>query len=99
MRRIALASFSGTSALFDTRYRYTAAAFAYNIGLVVEGAIPPILGGAITAAYGAFVFGLFLGVLCLISFLSAIGLPETRNRDLSDVLAPVHSGGPSEGAR
>jgi len=87
------------SELFDTRYRYTASAFAYNIGLVIGGAVPPILGGAITAAYGAFVFGLFLAILCLISFLSAIGLPETRNRDLSDVLAPVHSGGSLEGAR
>ncbi|MFB4426360.1 MFS transporter [Streptomyces sp. QL37] len=76
------------SELFDTRYRYTASAFAYNIGLVIGGAVPPLIGGAMTAAHGAFSFGLFLAFLCLISLLSAIGLPETRGRDLSDVLAP-----------
>lgn len=75
------------SELFDTRYRYTASAFAYNMGLVLGGATPPVIGGAITAAYGAVVFGVVVAVLCLISLLSAIGLPETRNRDLCDVLA------------
>jgi hypothetical protein len=55
-------------------FRYTASAFAYNIGLVVGGAVPPVVGGAITASYGAFAFGLFLAFLCLISLLSAIGL-------------------------
>ncbi|MFD7204271.1 MFS transporter [Streptomyces sp. NPDC059893] len=74
------------SELFDTRYRYTASAFAYNIGLVIGGAVPPLIGASMTAAYGALSFGLFLAFLCLISLLSAIGLPETRGRDLSDVL-------------
>ncbi|MER5437685.1 MFS transporter [Streptomyces sp. NPDC002790] len=75
------------SELFDTRYRYTASAFAYNIGLVIGGAVPPLIGASMTAAYGAFSFGLFVAFLCLISLLGAIGLPETRGRDLSDVLA------------
>ncbi|MFE4684011.1 MFS transporter [Streptomyces sp. NPDC056721] len=74
------------SELFDTRYRYTASAFAYNIGLVIGGAVPPLIGASMTAAHGALSFGLFLAFLCLISLLSAIGLPETRGRDLSDVL-------------
>lgn len=78
------------SEIFDTRYRYTASAFAYNVGLVIGGAVPPITAGAITAAYGAFLFGLLLAVLCLISFLSAIGLPETRHRDLSDIRTSAH---------
>lgn len=75
------------SELFDTRYRYTASAFAYNIGLVLGGAVPPLIGASMTAAHGAFAFGLFVAFLCLISLLSAIGLPETRGRDLSDVRA------------
>jgi MFS family permease len=76
------------SELFDTRYRFTASAFAYNIGLVIGGAVPPLIGSTMTAAHGAFSFGLFLAFLCLVSLLSAIGLPETHGRDLADVLAP-----------
>ncbi|MYW96201.1 MHS family MFS transporter [Amycolatopsis rubida] len=75
------------SEIFETRHRYTASAFAYNIGLVLGGAVPPLVAGTITASYGAVVFGVFLALLCLISLLSAIGLPETRDRDLLDVLA------------
>ncbi|MFA3835491.1 hypothetical protein [Streptomyces aureus] len=41
-----------------------------------------------TAAHGAISFVLFLVFLCLVSLLSALGLPETRGRDLADVLAP-----------
>lgn len=78
------------SELFETRYRYTASAFAYNIGLVVGGAVPPLVAGTITATYGAVVFGVFMAVLCVISLLSALGVPETRDRNLSDVLAPGH---------
>jgi MFS family permease len=74
------------SELFETKYRYTASAFAYNIGLVIGGAIPPLIAGPITASAGAFVFGLLLAGFCLVSLVCAILLPETRNRDLADVL-------------
>ena len=57
---------------------------SYNIGLVMGGAVPPILGGVITASFGAFTFGVFVAALCLVSLLSALGLPETRQRDLMD---------------
>lgn len=70
--------------LFRTEYRYSASAFSYNIGLVLGGAVPPILGGVITASYGAFTFGVFVAALCLVSLLSALGLPETRHRNLLD---------------
>ncbi|WP_405483930.1 hypothetical protein [Streptomyces sp. NBC_00009] len=50
--------------------------------------MPPLIGATMTAAHGAFSFGLFLALLCLVSLLSAIGLPQTRGRDLADVLAP-----------
>ncbi|WP_037161802.1 MFS transporter [Rhodococcoides fascians] len=70
--------------LFRTEYRYSASAFSYNIGLVLGGAVPPILGGVITAALGPFVFGLFVAALCLVSLISAVGLPETRHRNLLD---------------
>jgi MFS family permease len=74
------------SELFETKYRYTASAFAYNLGLVIGGAIPPLIAGPITASAGAFVFGLLLAGFCLVSLVCAILLPETRHRDLADVL-------------
>lgn len=70
--------------LFRTEYRYSASAFSYNIGLVLGGAVPPVLGGAITASFGATAFGIFVAALCLVSLLSAVALPETRQRDLMD---------------
>lgn len=70
--------------LFRTEYRYSASAFSYNIGLVLGGAVPPILGAVITASFGAFTFGVFVAALCLVSLLSALGLPETRHRNLLD---------------
>ncbi|MEE2058438.1 MFS transporter [Rhodococcus artemisiae] len=77
------------SELFETEYRYTASAFAYNIGLVLGGAVPPMVGGAITLAFGPVAFGVFVAGLCFVSLLSAIGLPETRHRDLRDVSGPI----------
>ncbi|WP_261380029.1 MFS transporter [Rhodococcus rhodochrous] len=77
------------SELFETEYRYTASAFAYNLGLVLGGAVPPMVGGAITLAFGPVVFGVFVAALCLVSLLSAIGLPETRHRDLRNISGSV----------
>ncbi|MFI8790584.1 hypothetical protein [Streptomyces sp. NPDC055105] len=54
----------------------------------IGGAVPPLIGATMTAAHGAISFVLFLVFLCLVSLLSALGLPETRGRDLADVLAP-----------
>lgn len=42
------------SELFQSRYRYTAAGLSYNLGNMIGGAIPPLIAGAITAAYGGF---------------------------------------------
>lgn len=77
------------SELFETEYRYTASAFAYNLGLVLGGAVPPMVGGAITLAFGPVAFGVFVAGLCFVSLLSAIGLPETRHRDLRDVSGQI----------
>jgi MFS family permease len=70
------------SELFDTRYRYTAAGLTYNFAQIIGGAIPPIVGVAITAAVGSFAFGIFLAALCLVSLLCVLALAETRGRDL-----------------
>ncbi|MEU3628455.1 MFS transporter [Amycolatopsis coloradensis] len=77
--------------LFQTRYRYTATGFNYNVAGVVGGAVPPLVAAAITAAHGGFTFGIFLAVLCLISLGCTLALRETRNAEMSEpVKAPVH---------
>lgn len=70
------------SELFQTRYRYTAVGFSYNVANMIGGAIPPLVATAITAAYGSFVFGMCLAALCLISLVCVALLRETRGNDL-----------------
>jgi MFS family permease len=71
--------------LFHTRYRYSATGFSYNVAGVLGGAVPPVIAAAITAAYGGFVFGIFLAVLCLISLGCTLALRETREYDMDRV--------------
>lgn len=68
--------------LFHTRYRYTATGFSYNIAGVLGGAVPSVVGAAITAAYGGLAFGVFLAVLCLIGLGCTLALRETREFDM-----------------
>lgn len=75
------------SELFHTRYRYTAAGFSYNVGGVLGGAVPSVVGAAITATYGGFVFGIFLAILCLISLVCALALRETRELEIDRLAA------------
>jgi MFS family permease len=75
------------SELFETRYRYTAVGFAYNIAGIVGGAITPILAASVTAQYGGAALGYLLAGLALISFICALCLRETRGRSLDSVLA------------
>jgi MFS family permease len=73
------------SEMFPTRYRYTGAGLSYNLGAALGGAVPPLVGVAITAAAGRNVFGLFLASICLVSALCAFALVETREHDLETV--------------
>jgi MFS family permease len=87
------------SELFHTRYRYTAAGLSYSLGAAVGGALPPLLGAAITAAFGAFVFGLFLAALALLSVACVFALAETKDYDLDSVTeAADERSMPAEGA-
>ncbi|MBY0443052.1 MAG: MHS family MFS transporter [Mycobacteriaceae bacterium] len=69
--------------IFATRYRYTGAGLAYNLGGIVGGAIPPIISGLLLAAFGSWAVGLMLAMAVSVSLISACFLPETRGRQLS----------------
>ncbi len=64
--------------VFETRFRYTGAGLAFNLGGIIGGAMPPLIAGALLAEYGSWAIGLMMAVLILISLLSTYALPETK---------------------
>ena len=72
--------------LFDTRYRYTATGMSYNLTGVIGGGLVPLTAGPITAAFGAYVYGGALAGLSIIAFLCTLGIRETKNLDLQDMV-------------
>ncbi|WP_124396153.1 MFS transporter [Rhodococcus wratislaviensis] len=64
--------------LFATRYRTTGVGVAYNLGSVLAGAIPPVLGSSLMAAYGSYAISVMLAVYAIVATLCALALRETR---------------------
>jgi metabolite-proton symporter len=71
-----------TPEIFPTRYRYTAAGLAFNIGGIVGGAIPPTSAGALMAGFGNWSIGLMMAIVVLISLVCTFLLPETMGTTL-----------------
>lgn len=65
--------------IFATRYRYTGAGLVFNLGGIVGGAVPPLISGALLAAFGSWAIGLMMAILILISLISAYLLPESKD--------------------
>jgi metabolite-proton symporter len=63
--------------IFATRYRYTGAGLAFNLGGIVGGAVPPLIAGALLAAFGSWSIGLMMAILVLASLVSTYLLPDT----------------------
>lgn len=68
--------------LFATRYRYSGASLAYSLGGILGGALPPLLAVWLAARYPGWTLGVMLACLALVSFLSVLALPETRQRPM-----------------
>lgn len=73
------------SELYRTRYRYTASGFSYIVAQIIGGALPPLIAAPIIATAGTVVFSLFVALLCLISLVSVLILPETASNDLNRI--------------
>lgn len=71
--------------IFATRYRYSGAGLAFNLGGIIGGAVPPLVSGALLAAFGSWAIGLLMGALTLASLVSAYLLPETMAARLDEV--------------
>lgn len=72
--------------LFNPRYRYTGAGLGYNLGGVLGGAVPIIVAAEILDAWGSDAIGIYLASLAVLSTLSLLALPETRDVDITEQL-------------
>lgn len=77
------------SELYETRYRYTAAAIAYSLAAIFGGAMPPLVAANVTAAFGSYGLSLLLALLSLTSAICVFVVRETSQRDLTDIAAPA----------
>lgn len=69
--------------LFETRYRYTGAGMAYNLGALIGGGISPLVASAlVTTALGGTAIGLMLAGIALVSLLCTLALRETRGTSM-----------------
>lgn len=68
--------------IFATRYRYTGAGLALNLGGVVGGAVPPLIASALHVAFGSSAIALLLAVLVVASMVCTYLLPETLGATL-----------------
>ena len=77
------------SELFATRYRYTAAGFAYSLAGMIGGGVPPLVAAAIIASLGGPAFGFILAGVCLVSLVCILCIGETSQLDLEPEEARV----------
>lgn len=69
--------------LFETRYRYTGAGMAYNLGGVLGGAVAPIVAAALVATeVGSAAIGYMLAGIAVIGLVCVLTLRETQGISL-----------------
>ena len=69
--------------IFATRYRYTGAGLAFNLGGIVGGAVPPIIAGPLVGIFGTEAIGVMMALLVSVSLVVTYLLPETKGADLN----------------
>jgi metabolite-proton symporter len=75
--------------IFATSYRYTGAGIAYNLAGVLGGGLTPVVGAALAGSFGGTAIGLYLAAIGLVSLLSMLALPESKDNALSE-MEPQH---------
>jgi metabolite-proton symporter len=68
--------------IFATRYRYSGAGLAFNLGGIIGGAVPPIIAGPLLATFGSWSIGALMSLLVGVSLIATCLLPETMGSDL-----------------
>ena len=64
--------------LFATRFRYTGAGLAYNLGTVLGGALTPIIASQLIESFGPHAVGIYTAALCGVSLVALWLSKETR---------------------
>lgn len=68
--------------IFATRYRYSGAGLAFNLGGIVGGAVPPIIAGPLVDLFGPGAIGVMMALLVGVSLVVTYLLPETKGVEL-----------------
>jgi metabolite-proton symporter len=71
--------------IFATSHRYTGAGIAYNLAGVLGGGVTPLVGSALAASFGGTAIGIYLAAIGLVSLVSMLALPESKEYVLGDV--------------
>jgi metabolite-proton symporter len=69
--------------IFATRYRYSGAGLAFNLGGIVGGAVPPIIAGPLVDVFGPQAIGVMMALLVGVSLAVTYLLPETKGVELA----------------
>ncbi|MFI9813864.1 MFS transporter [Saccharothrix variisporea] len=71
--------------LFPTRVRYSGASLGYQLSAIVGGGLAPLIATSLYAATGTSLStAAYLAVICLISLVAIVFVPETHRADLDD---------------
>lgn len=74
--------------LFATRFRYTGAGLAYNLGTVLGGALTPIIAAQLIESFGPHAVGIYTAALCGVSLIALRLSEETREAATNPGNAP-----------
>jgi len=70
---------------FTPRLRYSGASLGYQLASIIAGGPAPIIATALFAAYGSgYAIAVYIAVLAVISFVSAMMMPDYTGKDISD---------------
>ncbi|MEJ2854902.1 MULTISPECIES: MFS transporter [unclassified Saccharothrix] len=71
--------------LFPTRVRYSGASLGYQLSAIVGGGLAPLIATSLYAATGTSLStAVYLAVICLVSLVAIVFVPETHRADLDD---------------
>ena len=70
---------------FTPRLRYSGASLGYQLASIIAGGPAPLIATALFAAYhSGYAISVYIAVLCVISFIATVMMPDYTGKDISD---------------